>query len=287
MTTQQGRTVGVIDVGGGFRAIFGTGVFDRCMELGIEFDRCYGISAGSANLASYLAKQPERNHRFYTRYAFRKEYASLENYIRDHNFVHMDYVYGTLSDHDGEDPLDYETFLNNPASFTVVACDARDGSTKYFTKDDMGFDQVEPIKASCSVPVVNEPYVIDGVPYYDGGIADPVPVQKAFDDGCDLVVLILTRLKDVAREPRKDVGPARVLSRTWPAAGERLRERAATYNNEVALAKEYEKQGKVLILAPEDLYGLNTLSKNFEGLEMMYRKGYAAADAIPEFLNRV
>ena len=41
----------------------------------------------------------------------------------------------------------------------------------------------------------------------------------------------------------------------------------------------------MLILAPEDLYGLNTLKKNFEGLEMMYRKGYAAAEAIPAFLQ--
>ncbi len=41
----------------------------------------------------------------------------------------------------------------------------------------------------------------------------------------------------------------------------------------------------MLILAPEDLYGLNTLKKNFEGLEMMYRKGYAAAEAIPAFLR--
>ena len=48
------------------------------------------------------------------------------------------------------------------------------------------------------------------------------------------------------------------------------------------MAKQYEAEGRVLILAPEDLYGLNTLKKNFEGLEMMYRKGYAAAEAIPE-----
>ena len=41
----------------------------------------------------------------------------------------------------------------------------------------------------------------------------------------------------------------------------------------------------MLILAPEDLYGLNTLKKNIEGLEMMYRKGYAAAEAIPAFLQ--
>ena len=53
----------------------------------------------------------------------------------------------------------------------------------------------------------------------------------------------------------------------------------------MVLAKEYEQDGRVLILAPESLYGLNTLSKSFEGLERMYRAGYAAAEAIPAFLK--
>ena len=55
----------------------------------------------------------------------------------------------------------------------------------------------------------------------------------------------------------------------------------------MALAKEYEQDGRVLILAPESLYGLNTLSKSFEGLERMYRAGYAAAEAIPAFLRKL
>ena len=55
--------------------------------------------------------------------------------------------------------------------------------------------------------------------------------------------------------------------------------------DEVALAKEYEQDGRVLILAPESLYGQNTLSRSFEGLERMYRAGYAAAEAIPAFLE--
>ena len=40
----------------------------------------------------------------------------------------------------------------------------------------------------------------------------------------------------------------------------------------------------MLILAPEDLYGLSTMSKTYEGLERMYRAGYAAAEPIAAFL---
>lgn len=284
MSEQNPHTTAIIDVGGGFRAIFGAGVLDRCLEEGIAFDHCYGVSAGSANLTSFLAHQHGRNHTFYTQYAFRKEYASVNSFIHNHNFANLDYVYGTLSNHDGENPLDYEAFADNPAQFTVVACDARDGSTKYFTKDDMHYDDYDVLKASSAVPVACQPYVIDGVPYFDGGIADPVPVQKAIDDGCDRIVLVLTRPKDVIREQHKDVAPARILRRSRPEAAERLLERYATYNTEVAVAKQYEAEGKVLILAPEELYGLSTLSKTYEGLERMYRAGYGQAGRIAEFL---
>ena len=284
MSEQNPHTTAIIDVGGGFRAIFGAGVLDRCLEEGIAFDHCYGVSAGSANLTSFLAHQHGRNHTFYTQYAFRKEYASVNSFIHNHNFANLDYVYGTLSNHDGENPLDYEAFAANPAQFTVVACDARDGSTKYFTKDDMHYDDYDVLKSSSAVPVACQPYVIDGVPYFDGGIADPVPVQKAIDDGCDRIVLVLTRPKDVIREQHKDVAPARILRRSRPEAAERLLERYATYNTEVAVAKQYEAEGKVLILAPEELYGLSTLSKTYEGLERMYRAGYGQAERIAEFL---
>ena len=285
MSEQNPHTTAIIDVGGGFRAIFGAGVLDRCLEEGIAFDHCYGVSAGSANLTSFLAHQHGRNHTFYTQYAFRKEYASVNSFIHNHNFANLDYVYGTLSNHDGENPLDYEAFAANPAQFTVVACDARDGSTKYFTKDDMHYDDYDVLKASSAVPVACQPYVIDGVPYFDGGIADPVPVQKAIDDGCDRIVLVLTRPKDVIREQHKDVAPARILRRSHPEAAERLLERYTTYNTEVAAAKQYEAEGTVLILAPEELYGLSTLSKTYEGLERMYRAGYGQAGRIAEFLT--
>ena len=273
----------LVDVGGGFRAIFGCGVMDYLLDQGIDVDHCYGVSAGAANLTSYLAHQNGRNHTFYTQYAFRKEYASVDSFVRNHNFANLDYIYGTLSNHDGENPLDYAAIERNPAGFTVVACNALDGSTMYFDKSRLHQDDYDIVKASSAVPVACEPYVVDGVPYFDGGIADPVPVQKALDDGADRVVVILTRLKDVLREQKKDVAPAKILEHSYPAAAERLLNRYRTYNDEVALAKRYEQEGRVLILAPEDLYGLSTLSKTFEGLERMYRAGYAAAAAIPAF----
>lgn len=46
--------IGVIDVGGGLRGIYGAGVFDFCLDNNINFDYGIGVSAGSANIASFL-----------------------------------------------------------------------------------------------------------------------------------------------------------------------------------------------------------------------------------------
>ena len=44
----------MIDVGGGFRAIYGAGVMDRMLEDGIHVDHCYGVSA--TNIMQFSSK---------------------------------------------------------------------------------------------------------------------------------------------------------------------------------------------------------------------------------------
>lgn len=276
---------GIIDVGGGFRDIYGAGVLDVCMEKGIQFDYCIGISAGSANLASYLAHQPGRSYTFYMEYVFRKEYASPENWLKTRNYVDLDYIYGTLSNSDGENPVDYETLEKNPAEFLVGACNALTGEPVYFDKSYLRKDHYDIFKASSALPVFCKPYWIGEMPCLDGGICDPIPVDRAFADGCDKVVLILTRPVSQPREAKKDRVIAGLLSRTYPKAGERMRMRYKAYNDGVAHAKALQAQGKVLIIAPDDICGLSTLTKDREKLQRMYDKGVRDAQAIPAFLN--
>lgn len=277
--------IGVIDVGGGFRGIYATGVLDYCQDAQIEFDLALAISAGSANLASFLARQKGRNHRFYTNYAFRKKYASLRNFIFKGSFIDMDYVFNTLSDHDGEDPLDYPALRDNPAEFVIVATDAQTGEAKYFDKSDLAQDSYDPMKASSSIPFVNKPYFINGKPYYDGALGDPVPVKKAFEMGCDLVVLILTKPEDKPREVGSDAKIAKRIRKKYPNSAEQLRRRAEHYNEGVALAQEYARQGKLLIVSPDDTCGVDTLHKSKESLQKLYEKGYADGEKIKAFLS--
>ena len=279
--------IGVVDVGGGLRDIYAVGVLDYCMDQNIRFDLGIGVSAGSANLASYCAGQRGRNYQFYTEYAFRKEYMGLGNFLTTKSFINMDYVFSTLCNQGGENPLDYPALRDNPMELYVVATNALTGDTRYFDKQDIRQDDYNIMKASASIPCICQPYPVKGIPYFDGALGDPVPVEKAFRLGCDRVVVILSRPEDALRTPEKDQRYAAGIQRKYPAAAAKLCRRAQTYNTEVALAKEYAKQGKVLIVAPDDICGMNTLKRDSDALHRLYEKGYADGKKIKSFLESV
>ena len=61
--------------------------------------------------------------------------------------------------------------------------------------------------------------------------------------------------------------------------------RAIRYNTELWLAKQYERQGKMLIIAPDDIGGMSTLTKDAEMIEALYHKGYKDAEKIRTFIE--
>lgn len=276
---------GVIDVGGGLRGIYGAGVFDSLIHMGVSFDVGIGVSAGSANVASFLAGQKGRNYSFYAVYPFRKEYMSLGNFIFKKSFLDLDYIYSTISNSDGENPLNYGKVISNPADFFVVATNARTGRPEYFTKKDISQDDYSVFKASSAIPVVGHPYEVNGVPYFDGAISDPVPIKKAFEEGCDRVVLILTKPRDTVRSDKRDKKLSAFIRKKYPKAAEGFARRAYRYNKCVAKAKELEEKGKLLIVAPDDTCGVDTLKKNREAFDKLYRKGLSDAAAVVDFLK--
>ena len=277
---------GVIDVGGGMRGIYAAGVLDTCLKQNVAFDTCIGISAGSANMVSYLAKQPGRNYKFYHDYSFRKQYMGLKNWLKTGSYINFEYIYGTLSNSGGENPLDFQTILQNKADLTVIASDAVTGEEKLFHKTDLSPDNYRILMASSCVPGVDRPIPIRDSLCYDGALADPVPIQKAFDDGCDRVVLILTKPVDEIRRPGKDLLLANMIQHKFPLAAENMRLRAERYNQGVRLAQEYEKQGKVLILSPDNTAGVDTLKRDKNALHALYKKGVWDGSCVSSWLAR-
>lgn len=268
---------GIVDVGGGMRGVFGCGVTDFLLDNGITFDYCLGVSAGSANLASYVAKQRGRNYTYYTKYSLRPEYMSAFNFVTKHSFFDLDYVYSVLSDSDGEYPLDYKALSQSSQIYKAVATNGETGEPHYFTKDDFCQDFYDPLKASSAIPGVCKPVSIDGTDYFDGGVSDPIPVEKALADGCDHVFLILTKPIDFVKKPEMFKSAYTKVLKNYPAVIKKLNIRHETYNNGIKKALELSKDGKVTIIAPDDGYSVTAFTRNMRELNHLYNEGYIKA----------
>ena len=282
----SGQTTWVIDVGGGQRGIFGAGVFDRCLDDGVSFDGCLGVSAGGANVMSFLGRQKGRNYAFYREYAMRKEYMSLSNFLRTGSYIDLDYIYGTLSEEGGENPLDYDTIAAYGGRLEIVATDAATGLPVYFGKEHIRRNDYRALNASCCLPVMCRPVAIGAASYFDGGVADPVPVERALAEGAERIVLILTRPADFVMEGKFETVAARLLDKKYSAVSRALRERAEKYNAAVAKAKALAQEGRCLIVAPQAVRGTGTVERDAAVLDALYRGGCEQGATVAEFMLR-
>lgn len=279
--------LGIIDVGGGMRGSFTAGIYDYLNDQGVQpFGYLIGVSAGSGNMISYLAGQRGRNLRFYLDYAFRKEYMSMHNMLRTGSYINLDYPYTFLSGPGGEDPVDLEVFNRSTARYEAVVTDAETGDPVYYDKSELWEGNFDAIKASCCVPGACRPYPVKGRLGFDGGVADPVPYRRALEQGCDRIVVLLTRPAGYLRPPLDHREVMEKALRRWPNAYGALLRRAPRYNRDVEAVKELEREGKALLIAPADISGMATLTRDREAVERLYHMGYAEGPKIMEFVGR-
>lgn len=267
---------GIIDVGGGMKCAYSAGLYDYLMSNGIYFDYYLGVSAGSMNLLSYIAGEQGRNISMYRESATGDDYLSISNLIHTGAYMHYEKVAKDYFGANGEKSFNFGGFYTSDKPFVISATDAASGETRYFTRRDM-WNRDSLIKimcASCCIPVVSKPIEIEGKLYFDGGLAEPIPFRKAFDDGCDKIVVVLS----APIEQRKDKIPGTAILgstilRDYPKISDVVEDRPTIYNYQMRCLREYESQGKALIFSPDEIPGAFTLVKNEDVVNKLYENG--------------
>lgn len=276
---------GIIDCGGGLRGIYGAGVFDYCLDNNISFDVIIGISAGSANLASFSSGQRGRNYFFYHDYPFRKEYMSVDNLLKKKYYLDLDYVYGKLSNSDGENPFDFDNFIKNKSEKYIIATDAQTGEAKYFDANKMNKNNYWFLKASSCIPVVCSPAIEKNQRYFDGGISDPIPIDFAIEKGCEKIIIIWTKPIDDIGSFKLDEFAGQAMKNKFPNVSKKLIDRKKKVEDSLNYAKQLSRDGKVLIISPETIGKMSTLTKDKDALDRLYKTGYSDARKIKDFLK--
>jgi len=283
--------IGLIVEGGGMKCAYSAAVLDKFLDDGINFDYCIGVSAGSANAASFLAGQRNRNKRFYVDYVDDPDYFGIRSLLKTGNLFNLNHIYRDMSNSGGIDPLNYETLSKNPTQYVIVATDAKTGKPEYFDGHRMKKDNYDLIIASCSLPgACHATKLSNGRKYFDGGVSDSIPVRRALKDGCDKVVVLSTKPRDFVKKPESMRLAYTILCCMHPNTVKSLNNRHIMYKQCQEDMFELEKQGKAFIYCPSKHLPMSTYAMDKEENMNLYKLGLSdydeSRDAFFKFMQK-
>lgn len=276
---------GLVLEGGALRTIYSCGVLDSFLDAQLPLpDYFVGVSAGAAYGTSYLARQNRRNLKLITSYAGDRRYMGVRNMLNPKNksYFGLKFAYDTIPNE--LVPFDYDTFQAYPGTAEAVVTNIATGGAEYLPiPRNERYNKT--ILASTSIPLMFPVVEIDGNEYLDGGCADAIPWKHALEVGCDRLLVVLTRERDYRKEPD---GSIRAIARTFkknPEFVEAMRTRAERYNQDREELFEAEREGKVLVLAPEDTLGCSRTERDTEILRALWQQGYFAGRKLTDTMR--
>lgn len=276
---------GLVLEGGGTRAIYTSGVLDAFIEEGIEFPYVIGVSAGSCNAVSFIGKCFRRQYDITMNYCNDKRYMSLQSMIKNGEYLNTDWIFGELSYE--LYPLDYDAYEKSGAVMCAVVTNAATGKAEYMYPKGAFRDGCPELEASCCLPGATRGVVIGDQLYFDGGLVDSIPLERAIDDGCQKCVVILTQHKGYQKKPTSN--KLVKLFKKYPLIAEAVKNRHTAYNAQLDYVYAMQEQGLAYVIQPNAPLGASTLEKDLSKLEAIYQLGYKQgkqhAQAVKEYLK--
>lgn len=278
---------GLVLEGGAIRTIFSSGACDGLLTRNLFADYTIGVSAGIAYGVSYLSGQSGRNLEILTKYVNDRRYMGKRNLLNPANrsYFGLKFVYDTIPNQ--LLPFDYAAYDSYPGEVEAVVTNLETGEAEYFPVDSR--DEKKVLQATCALPFLFPVYRIDGKQVMDGGASDGIPYERAFQKGCDRVVVILTRERGYQRGPEPLQPVIDRLYHRYPAFCQTMRTRAERYNACRARLFALEREGKALLIAPEDTQGFSRTERDVGKIKRLWQQGYdqtvARLDEIQAFLE--
>ncbi len=189
-SAKAGGMTGLVLQGGGMRGSYSIGVLVALSELGLHtaFDHVYGVSSGAVNGAYFVAGQAQLAARGYVEDLASKRFIS---FARPGRFLDIDFMIDTVVK--VRKPLDAARLRESPTTMHIGLTDYGTGGWVAVTSRDEGVDFAEALRATAALPLLYGKTVrLNGKEFLDGSTADPVPLSRALQQGCDRILLVLT-----------------------------------------------------------------------------------------------
>jgi predicted patatin/cPLA2 family phospholipase len=277
----QKRKKALIIEGGGSRGVFSFGVIDSFIKASFNpFNIHLGVSNGAVVQLWYLLAVSDYNldkmlfsaSRDYVRYSnllFNKSIMNFEKLYQDANKVF---------------PIDFDRLQDNLAgkNFYVVVSDAGSGKPEYIELSKENY--INEMLATGSLPVLmKNAILLDGKRKYDGGITDPIPVQKAYEMGAKEIVIIRTYEQAFIRKTKLENYIAAFATRSYPNISKALKENTTTYNSALEFINNPPSDCKILQICPPQRLSTKRATTNVNIMKADYQIGMNCGE---EFLEK-
>ena len=265
------RNTGLVLEGGGMRGVFTSGVLDAFMKRHVEFPYVVAVSAGACNGMSYISRQPRRARFSNIDLLQKYGYLSLRNLLVKGSIFDPELLYERFPN--DILPFDYEAFGRNPATFEMVTTNCLTGLAEYLTERTDRRRMMAIVKASSSLPYVAQITPVDGIPMFDGGIVDSIPVQRSIETSHPVNVVVMTRNRGY-RSTEGDHKVPRFLYGEYPRLRVALSHRVEVYNRQLEMVEHMEQWGDVIVIRPQKPMEVGRVCRDPEKLERLYQEGY-------------
>lgn len=263
------KNTGLVLEGGGMRGVFTSGVLDYLMDHAIRFPYVIGVSAGACNGLSYASCQRGRAKFSNIDLLQKYNYIGLKHLLRQRSIMDFDLLFNEFPEHIL--PYDYETYFSSPERYVMVTTNCLTGEANYLEDKQDKRRVIDIVRASSSLPFVCPITYVDGIPMLDGGIVDSIPLQRALTDGCDRIVVVLTRNRGY-RKDSKDISIPSFIYRKYPKLREALGRRCAVYNEQLERVERLEDEGKVFVIRPQKPVIVDRIEKDVQKLTAFYEE---------------
>lgn len=278
------NNTGLVLEGGGMRGVFTCGVLDYLMDHKISFPYTVGVSAGACNGLSYMSHQRGRGKYSNIDLLAKYKYIGIRPLLKKRGLIDQQLLFHRFPDRIL--PYNYKAYAENPNRFEMVTTDCLTGCACYWEEK---YDEkriIDIVKASSSLPYACPVIYVDGRPMLDGGIVDSIPLLRAYEQGYDKCVVVLTRNRGYRKSEKKAFVP-NFIYKQYPRLRVALRNRNKLYNAQLELVERLESEGKIIVIRPEKPIVVDRMETSTQKLTDLYLEGYACAQRVMEGLEKI
>ena len=262
---------GLVLEGGAMRGLFTAGIIDVMMEHGVWPDGLIGVSAGAAFGCNMKSRQVGRAIRYNKRFARDSRYSGVRSLLTTGDYFNAQFAYHVVPHK--YDIFDNQAFEENPMEFVAVCTDVETGQPVYKRLEKCNEDTYDWIRASASMPLCSRVVCLEGYKLLDGGVSDSIPLEYAEQQGYERNVVILTQPLGYRKHHTRLMPLMRIGLRKYPLMVEAMDRRYLMYNRQLDYVAEAERQGRCLVIRPDEKLPIGHVCHNPEQMERVYQTG--------------